>query len=300
MYPWKPYRRSDDIESFIHVYLYLVCRYHVTDFSSLSDLVRSLFDTVALVDGVAVGGSTKRVLLTSLSSAIRVSSNFALQDLLDDIIYACSQSYGGIDFSEMQRRYGFALPPPPESEPRAAPRTVTLRFDSDDMPRRSRFVKARRNRELGLDKAASRAANVNEEDPCVVQGFLSEVGGLIDLFKEHAGVQLTYSDKAVDQFAARKHENVYRGLQGSDLSVGSTGSESISGTVSSQHLSCKASQAPSLSPNFDYSLGSNGDCRPCPSEIRVKREMASDEEEPSDLMPHRTKRPRVVGAELRN
>ena len=298
MYPWKPYRRSDDIESFIHVYLYLVCRYHVTDFSSLSDFARSLFDTIALVDGVAVGGSTKRVLFTASRSAIRVSSNFALQDLLDDIIYECSQSYEGIDFGEMQRRYGFALPPPPDSEPRAAPKTVTPRFDSDDMPRRSRLATARRNWKLGLDKAASRAANVTEEDPCVVQGFLSEVGDLIDLFKEHAGIQLAYTDKAVDQFLARKGEDVYRGFQNSNQSVGSTDSESTSETISSQHLSCEAS--PSLSPNFDSSLCSSGDRRPDPSKSRVKRKMGSNEEEPPDLTPHHTKRPRYLelGIEL--
>ncbi|KAM5541420.1 hypothetical protein V8D89_004974 [Ganoderma adspersum] len=203
IYPWKPYRRSDDVESFVHLYLYLVCRYHVTDGSSLSDLVWMLFDTVSLIDGVEVGGTTKR-------PPIRVPGNPALQDLLDGIIYECSQSYGRIDFHEM-RHYGSALPLPLDSEPRAPPKTAIVDFDSDgDMPRRRRLGTARRNRKLELDKAGC-AADLNE-DPCVVQGFLSEVGNLIDLFKEHAMIELTYSDKAIDQFLARRYEDVHRGI----------------------------------------------------------------------------------------
>ncbi|PIL30413.1 hypothetical protein GSI_07600 [Ganoderma sinense ZZ0214-1] len=220
LYPWKPYRRSDDLESFVHVYLFLVCRFHPTDASPLSGLVRTLFDTVSLVDGVEVGGSTKRVLFTSSRSQIRVQGNPELQELLEDIVFQCSESYSRIDFDEMRRRYGFALPSPGERsrEPLTARRAPAIRFDSVDIPRsgsvRSRYLK--RKAEL---KAARAANEASDPDPCVVQGFLSEGGDLVDLFKEHAAVELACSDKAVDHPRKRKRtygEDHDKGAKASD------------------------------------------------------------------------------------
>nr|VWO97054.1 2-octaprenylphenol hydroxylase (EC (2-polyprenylphenol 6-hydroxylase) [Ganoderma boninense] len=231
LYPWKPYARSDDVESFVHAYLFLVCRFHPTDAAApLSDLVRALFHTRALVaDGVAVGGSAKRALFTAGRSTIRVLRNPALQELLDEIVFQCAESYGGIDFDEMRRRYGFPpkLPPSPKSRQGSSESGVSqarrraVVFDRDDMPRtrsdgssaRARYLK----RKADLDLKAARVANSNtggseDSDPCVVQGFLSEGGDLVDLFMKHAvtAVQLVCSDKAADQLVARRHEDVYR------------------------------------------------------------------------------------------
>ncbi|KAI1786023.1 hypothetical protein LXA43DRAFT_1076771 [Ganoderma leucocontextum] len=291
LYPWKPYKRSDDVESFIHVYLYLVFRYHFTDVDSLKDLVMTLFEGVSLVHGIKIGGTRKRTLFTASEFPFQLPFNPELQTLLDSIISECSQSYKRIDFDEMRRRYGFGLPSPqPLPEPPAAPRTAVVDFDSDDdIPR---FM-GRRNRR------SDKAAPVANKDPCVVEGFLSEVGDLIDLLKEHAAVQLPYSDKACDQFPARKHEDVYRGPN--DAGNRRIGSMSTSGTLLSQRVSSNASGSAGLS--FGSNPGSNFRAAPSTfgtsSDSNLKKRArtkdpveeatASAEDEPSDSV-HRSKR----------
>ncbi|PIL24562.1 hypothetical protein GSI_12446 [Ganoderma sinense ZZ0214-1] len=217
-YPWKPYMRSDDIESFIHVYLYLVFRYHVTDVDSLRDVVTTLFEGASLVHSVKIGGNMKRTLFVAPRFPYQLPFNTELQSLLDTIIYESSQSYMRIDFNEMQRRYGFGLAAaPPARRPLTAPRATAFVFDRDNMPRRR------------LMKMRGPAAFAGDKDPCVMEGFLSEAAELVDLFIDHASAGLEYSDKAEDQFLLRKHEDVYRGPI--DAGNSRIGSLSTSGTM---------------------------------------------------------------------
>ncbi|KAM5541456.1 hypothetical protein V8D89_005010 [Ganoderma adspersum] len=280
LYPWKPYMRSDDIESFIHVYLYLVFRYHVTDVQSLSDLVMTFFEGVSQVHGVKIGGDMKRTFFNASKFPYQLPFNPELQGLLDAIIDECSQSYARINFHEMQRRYGFGFT---STQPAQAPRTSARVFDRDDIPR-PRSIRRH-------NKGASAVA----KDPCVVEGFLSEAGELIDLLMDHASIEL--KDKAPDQFAARKHENVYRGAI--DAGNSRIGSLSTSGTIWSPQMSSNASSSFSL--NFGRPGSNPGPSMPGTSFDSKKRArivsgapvqgaIATNEQSPSESAAHRNKR----------
>ena len=252
-YPWKPYRRSDDIESFIHVYLYLVLRFHPVNNRSLKELVTSLFEGVSLVHGIKTGGDRKLALFGNARDRpqIKPSANLRLQKLVQDIISGCTRSYGKVDFDEMEQRYGFAQfsvleQPDPVSELPHRTSAGIVDFESDDdIPR------AETEPEPDSNSPPIKAAPTDDKDPCVVEGFLSEVGNLIDLLKRHASTQLSYSDKAQDQFPARKHQDVYRGPS----NLGRIGSQSTSGTLlnasgSSLNFGSRNSHGPSLPSTF--------------------------------------------------
>ncbi len=210
MYPWKPYRRSDDIESFIHVYLYLVVKYQITDVTSLQELVTTFFEGVSLVHGFKVGGDQKRYFFIASELPFKLPYNPALQELLDTMVALCSHSYKSINVNEMRDRYGFgSLSARLPQKTTAAPQTdvVDPPSDDDDFPDDDDMLRPMGAVDLKSDKMAP-AAN---KDPCVVEGFLSEVGDLTDLLKQHAVLRLSTSDKDPDQFLARRHEDVRRG-----------------------------------------------------------------------------------------
>ncbi|TFY51764.1 hypothetical protein EVG20_g10847 [Dentipellis fragilis] len=59
-FPRKPYRLSDDIESFIHVYHYCVYRFHITDdMDDLVDTIKRLYAKATVVNGIRIGGKEK-------------------------------------------------------------------------------------------------------------------------------------------------------------------------------------------------------------------------------------------------
>ncbi|KAA1476294.1 hypothetical protein DENSPDRAFT_884222 [Dentipellis sp. KUC8613] len=59
-FPRKPYRLSDDIESFIHVYHYCVYRFHMTDdINDLADTINRIYAKVTIVKGARIGGKEK-------------------------------------------------------------------------------------------------------------------------------------------------------------------------------------------------------------------------------------------------
>ncbi|PIL30435.1 hypothetical protein GSI_07622 [Ganoderma sinense ZZ0214-1] len=215
-YPWKPYRHSDDIESFIHVYLYLVLRFHPVDNRSLSELVSTLFEGASLVHGIRTGGDRKLTLFRSAHGTpqIELSSNPTLQKLVQDIIAGCSRSYRTVDHDEMERRYGFAHfsgSEEPESPPALLHHAASgiVDFESDD-----HIPRVDEETHLQPDSPTIETAVAtprDHKDPCAVAGFLAEPGNLLDLLKRHATTQLPRSDKACDQFLARKHEDALAG-----------------------------------------------------------------------------------------
>ncbi|KAI1791897.1 hypothetical protein LXA43DRAFT_888372 [Ganoderma leucocontextum] len=286
-YPWKPYRVSDDIESFVHAYIYLVLRYHVvTQGRSLRELVTTLFEGASLVQGIKVGGDRKLSLFQSVTLPFTIQSNPDLANLLKNIIVRCTDSYNRIDLDEMERRYGFG-PDDKQTAPAAPPPVAKInarRRKSLDIPcddgHDDTFINA--NLRLGLPAEPRRDA-----DPCVMTGFLATQGGLVRLFDVHADSDLGRIDKDVDQFLARRHEDVYQGTN--DPGTRRVGSMSRSGTFASRHMSSNSSGLFALSFASIRNQGSTGGTS-LDSKKRVRAEdedstdseaaAGSDEEEP--------------------
>ncbi len=154
--------------------------------------------------GIKTGGDRKLVLFSSAHDKpqIKPSANPRLQKLVQDIISGCSKSYSNVDLDEMEQRYGFAQfsrSEEPLSELPDHTAAGILDFESNDDIVRAATPEP---------DSSVQTAPTDQKDPCVVEGFLSEVGNLLDLLKRHAATQLSHSDKARDQFPARKHEDV--------------------------------------------------------------------------------------------
>ncbi|KAI0325236.1 hypothetical protein GY45DRAFT_1211529, partial [Cubamyces sp. BRFM 1775] len=113
-WPRKPYCVSDDIESFIHAFRYMVLKYHVVNIPDLHEFVVGYFESFATVrvvfDGqvwmVKRGGHSKWAGFQAPRSVFSVKQNPRLQELLDDIAYGCYESYAAIGAVQMDEVYG--------------------------------------------------------------------------------------------------------------------------------------------------------------------------------------------------
>ena len=232
-YPWKPYRRSDDIESFVHAYIYLVLRYHVTDVDSLAYEIKSRFEGVSVVDGIKVGGEGKRNLFKSTGLPFVVVDNPELQKVLDLIVANCMDSYSKINFQHMDRLYGFGRK---AAAPTAVDALDLAGLNNDDgLPMPEGTDENLVNTVLGAGNQRT-----SEEDPCVVKGFLSEPGKLVSYLRAHATCRRL--DKADDQFKVRENEEVFEG--GNPATNRRVGALSITGSVQSSQGSREASNLP--------------------------------------------------------
>ncbi|KAI1791908.1 hypothetical protein LXA43DRAFT_384235 [Ganoderma leucocontextum] len=92
-YPRKPYRLSDDIESFIHAFRYMVLRFHRTDIMGIRSHVESYFEHSIKVGNVRLGGQSKMDYFDLKRSSFRVRNNPRLQALLDDIASGCHREF---------------------------------------------------------------------------------------------------------------------------------------------------------------------------------------------------------------
>ncbi|PIL24565.1 hypothetical protein GSI_12449 [Ganoderma sinense ZZ0214-1] len=155
-YPRKPYRRSDDIESFIHAYIYLL-------------EIETVFEGASRVGGIKIGGTHKIKMLRRGDLGFEIVGNIYLQQLLNDILLHCKTTYENRSLPSRaevspansaasfdQGTHSYDLPP-------ATPRTKRTRAyeededivddegESSDWPRRSKRLKSRKG------KGASRA-----------------------------------------------------------------------------------------------------------------------------------------------
>ncbi|KAI0730491.1 hypothetical protein C8Q76DRAFT_329044, partial [Earliella scabrosa] len=55
-YPRKPYRLSDDLESFVHAFTYLTLRFHVTTIFNPRYFAQYTYESLGTVDGLRIGG----------------------------------------------------------------------------------------------------------------------------------------------------------------------------------------------------------------------------------------------------
>ncbi|OJT12439.1 hypothetical protein TRAPUB_11028 [Trametes pubescens] len=114
-YPKKPYSLPDDIESFIHVFHYLVVRDALTDRTThLKAFVRMTYDQCTLreLDGALVGGATKLRDMDTRSSPIVPLGNPTLRCLLEDMAGLCNDHRNQITLTTFDQLYG---PPDPLS-----------------------------------------------------------------------------------------------------------------------------------------------------------------------------------------
>ncbi|KAI1783006.1 hypothetical protein LXA43DRAFT_1135917 [Ganoderma leucocontextum] len=106
-YPRKPYRLSDDIEAFVHVFRYLVLRFHRTWLAGLREYVHGHFEQSAKVGSFSVGGRQKMDSLQTEKPPYSLVGNPDLQELLDRIAYLCHHEfYKLVDTDVMEDKYG--------------------------------------------------------------------------------------------------------------------------------------------------------------------------------------------------
>ncbi|RPD57226.1 hypothetical protein L226DRAFT_489397 [Lentinus tigrinus ALCF2SS1-7] len=222
-YPRKPPRLSDDLESFIHVFRYLVLKYHFTLTRSLKVFVTDLFESATWVRGIKVGGETKMLEFLSLASPIAVRNNTVLQAVLDAIHKGCYDSYKQIDRNAMQDRYGIDEP---EME------AVPLEDDGENvgpLPGGNPNAEADGGEHHGGDDAAHDSAHGHGDasstttrmeptdsevpDLCDVSGFLSQHNHLLGVIWDKFRIAKPLSDKQENQFKFRSevlHQDVYQ------------------------------------------------------------------------------------------
>ena len=213
-WPRKPYRSSDDIESFIHAFRYMVLRYHVTTVVNLYTFVETYFDNYASVnavfdDGVRVvkrGGDEKLLHFRTATSGFGVAGSPKLQVLLDNIARRCYESYAAIDNGRMDRIYG--LPErtsdnqQEQQDPAPQPvQSLNLSCRARDRPNRRPPV---------ISQSATPASPA---DPCDISGFLADSQEVIDVFMDYIDSTSSPADqvadaqsKAADEFKRRDSE----------------------------------------------------------------------------------------------
>ncbi|RPD73042.1 hypothetical protein L226DRAFT_465921 [Lentinus tigrinus ALCF2SS1-7] len=120
MFPCRPYRLADDIESFVHVYHYCVLRFHLTDQTpDLANFVETVYDTVVVrpADGAHVGSVRKFNMMQSATPHIVPIKNPTLVAFLTDIAKLCSEHYATIDRTQLALEYDPQTPDVDDSEP---------------------------------------------------------------------------------------------------------------------------------------------------------------------------------------
>ncbi|KAI0701148.1 hypothetical protein C8T65DRAFT_811512 [Cerioporus squamosus] len=213
-YPMKPQRLSDDLESFIHAFRYLVLKYHTTTTTTLKDLVTSTFESASVTCGVKVGGETKLAQLRSAVPPFEVRNNPVLQAVLNDFHAGCYQSYRQLHFNKMEKLYAIVDPRLEALRP-LMPTVVSLPVQQAVAnPRRSLRAPtpaASQARSDRNDAASGEGAgtepndSASESEPCAVPGFLSHHGYLaevLDRYQLPDNAQ-TLEDKWPNQFVLR-------------------------------------------------------------------------------------------------
>ncbi|RDX51407.1 hypothetical protein OH76DRAFT_1555123 [Lentinus brumalis] len=231
-YPRKPQRVSDDLESFIHAFYYLVLKYHSTSLISLKEFVETTFENASLVRGVKVGGQAKLTYFALKRPRFKVRNNPVLQEVLEAIHKGCYESYQQIDFDQMEELYAIhepaleTLPGVPDvgededeledafsvQEPVHWTQPTTTASESQAVS----DVDGSRSGDLVADASdpGHSDASVHEpltesdsdgeaSDPCVVTGFLSDHQQLAKILKNKYKPAKPLDDKRSNQFLLR-------------------------------------------------------------------------------------------------
>ncbi|PIL24569.1 hypothetical protein GSI_12453 [Ganoderma sinense ZZ0214-1] len=206
-YPRKPYRLSDDVESFVHVFRWLVLRFHSTEIRNLRTFVDAEYESNvrSAISGIRVGGDQKLRSFSTPTSLFKVTRNDSLQGLLEQLAYNCFLHYQLIDMDLMHARYSvphYTNPQAaqqPKPKPDHAPIPTPPRPSDDD---RIKGIIAEIF-DLDHDDAWSESpwqAAPPGTDACDVVGFLSDHAGLVNIFKQAVD---NNTPRQADQFHLR-------------------------------------------------------------------------------------------------
>nr|VWP01809.1 Uncharacterized protein [Ganoderma boninense] len=205
LYPRKPYRRSDDVESFIHAYVYLILRHHVTNTLSVRQIAENYFEQASLIGGIKVGGATKFQLLQTGRVPFLVKGNPPLQALLHLLFSRCFTAYSNISETQMEFFYG----PTENSElEEDVDELVFGRLDTNLIKEVSESSDEEGDRLLEQHYRMRLTARQSAPKDLFTLGkFLTSTGALINLFANHARQHSNANDKAPDQFIARRFQD---------------------------------------------------------------------------------------------
>ncbi|KAA1473553.1 hypothetical protein DENSPDRAFT_279655 [Dentipellis sp. KUC8613] len=108
-FPYKPYRLSDDIESFIHVYHYCIYRFHITDaVHNLANIINATYGDGEnnIVDGITIGGRRKLQNMKIDEPPMEVSRDYpTLQDCLVALHEVYNPHYMTINMASYRELY---------------------------------------------------------------------------------------------------------------------------------------------------------------------------------------------------
>ncbi|KAA1476291.1 hypothetical protein DENSPDRAFT_827176 [Dentipellis sp. KUC8613] len=107
-YPYKPYRISDDIESFIHVYHYCIYRFYKTSATAdLPTFINQLYGVSTVENGIRIGGVQKLLHMYFPRPAIKlVDGNKTLLKCLAALHDVYHPHYKAIDPDRYETSYG--------------------------------------------------------------------------------------------------------------------------------------------------------------------------------------------------
>ena len=214
-YPRKPYRLSDDLESFVHAYNYLVLKYHPISDNALHFLVTGTYESYSMVRGIKVGGPLKAKNFKDADPPFEVCNNETLQMIVEALHLGCHRSYKELDFKQMKALYGISNSTVEKTDGSGSGEEIKdeeifLRPCLDDLATSTSI-----HRDLAPSSSfptmmtgpSSRTTPAPAAaDPCELQGFLSHHRDLHRVFLSHQGKKARM-DKHDNQFIARASEN---------------------------------------------------------------------------------------------
>nr|VWP01996.1 Uncharacterized protein [Ganoderma boninense] len=296
-FPRKPYRLSDDIESFVHTYRWIVLRFHKTSVPDLRTFVQTEFEhsTRTVLPGVRLGGQQKLITMSVSESTFHVRDNARLQGLLDELAAGCFSHYRQIDQGRMEELYGvpFEDPQPPsQSEPAFEPELAPA--EDSDLDNSDAFNDMMNRMMQALPSTPVPGERVPEvvqplhyglqplADPCDVNGFLSVHVSLANAFRKW---KRNVAPRQEDQFLLRFAQD----LPDSVVNTASRGVESMSRSETHDSKEQFPSSSSSSSNNrrkkrrrneddgdeagtaTPASEGDDATTRSCPTEVQVPK-----------------------------
>ncbi|RPD52982.1 hypothetical protein L227DRAFT_558236 [Lentinus tigrinus ALCF2SS1-6] len=218
MFPKKPYRLCDDLESFVHVFNFLVLKYYPIHDYGLCSTVEYWYESCARVRGIKVGGGAKLALFKCPRPPFTVWANDALQNIITDLHNGCYESYLHVDKGRMQDLYGVRDPDlyavevhipqqcadaPVDFRPRRRIPIPTPLCNTTKSTSTDRGDTSQSSRSTGAEATTTAASDAIVKH-CNLPGFLSDHRFLYQVLSSVQGKKLPAKQK--NQFVATAHQ----------------------------------------------------------------------------------------------